>query len=329
MYVKLFSQILNSSIWLEEGDTRLVWITLLAAMDEEGFAQFAAPGNLANTARVSLEACTSALEILEGPDPNSSDPDNEGRRIERVPGGYLILNAAKYRALGSRENKKVQTRVRVAKWKKAQREAKAKAKATIRGNAGVTQGNARLPSGNAEVRPGNSKVRHAEADTDTEEDYMAKSVGKGESEGGREDTAIAASSAGEEDKTRPLASKQANAAKRPQICDEVFLAGLKANAAYEGLEIERELGKASAWCVANNRVCTRRFFVNWINRAERPLTLNQEANGNGRLIKGDTARRETTRERRRRETIEYGEALKANRIDTARQLVSGLPRGGD
>ena len=55
MYNKLFTKILDSSIWLESSPTRIVWITFLAAMDEEGFAPFVAIGNVANRARVSLE----------------------------------------------------------------------------------------------------------------------------------------------------------------------------------------------------------------------------------------------------------------------------------
>ena len=41
MYNKLFTKILDSSIWLESDGTRIVWMTLLAAMDQDGFAQFA------------------------------------------------------------------------------------------------------------------------------------------------------------------------------------------------------------------------------------------------------------------------------------------------
>lgn len=115
MYNKLFTKILDSSIWLETDSTRLVWLTLIAAMDEIGFAQFASPANLAYRARVSLEATEEALRVLGGADPNSSDPDHEGRRIERVPGGWMILNSAKYRELVTRAISQEKNRVRVAR----------------------------------------------------------------------------------------------------------------------------------------------------------------------------------------------------------------------
>jgi hypothetical protein len=117
MYTKLFGKILDSSIWLEPDPTRLVWITLLAAMDEDGFAHFSAIQNLADRAKVSLEATQAALETFQTPDPNSANPANEGRRIERVPGGWMILNAAYYRELFSRAVSRERTRERVARFR--------------------------------------------------------------------------------------------------------------------------------------------------------------------------------------------------------------------
>jgi hypothetical protein len=46
MYNKLFTKILDSTIWLENDATRLVWITFLAVMDEDGFVALSASGFL-------------------------------------------------------------------------------------------------------------------------------------------------------------------------------------------------------------------------------------------------------------------------------------------
>jgi hypothetical protein len=115
MYNKLFARILDSSIWLEPTSTRIVWITLLAAMDQDGFARFAALENLASRARVNTEQARKAVEALEAPDPNSSNPDHEGRRIERVPGGWMVLNAETHRAIFKRDVELEQNRIRVAR----------------------------------------------------------------------------------------------------------------------------------------------------------------------------------------------------------------------
>jgi len=118
MYNKLFTKILDSSIWLEPETTRIVWLTFIAVMDEDGFAQFASVANLAHRARVGLEACEKAVETLQSPDINSSDPDHEGRRIERVNGGWMILNSDKYRDIVTREMAKKSNRERVARFRK-------------------------------------------------------------------------------------------------------------------------------------------------------------------------------------------------------------------
>ncbi len=113
MYNKLFTKILDSSIWLESTTTRIVWLTMIAMMDEAGFVQLAAVGNVAARARVSLSAAETAIKTLEAPDAASSDQDHEGRRLERVPGGWLVLNAQKYRAMVTRVVIQAQTRERV------------------------------------------------------------------------------------------------------------------------------------------------------------------------------------------------------------------------
>jgi hypothetical protein len=113
MYNKLFSKIVTSSIWLEPTPTRMIWITFLALMDEDGFAPVASVANLAHTARIDLEDATKAVQILESPDENSGDKDNDGRRIERVPGGWMVLNAKKYRDIVTRTVAREKTRERV------------------------------------------------------------------------------------------------------------------------------------------------------------------------------------------------------------------------
>lgn len=163
MYNKLFTKILDSSVWLESDTTRLIWFTFLAAMDEDGMCAFASIRNLAHRARVAEDDAQTAVERLEAPDLDSSDPENEGRRVERVPGGWLVLNAAKYRELVTREVVKEKTRLRVA----AHREKKR----------GVTQGNAPVTHMKRTVTP-------SEAVTDTaSKTEISIRVGNGFSEG--------------------------------------------------------------------------------------------------------------------------------------------------
>ncbi len=115
MYAKLFASILDSSVWLESTSTRIVWLTLLAAKDKDGFARFASVENLARRAVVSVKEVETAIKCLESPDSRSSNPDHEGRRIERAPGGWMVLNAKLYDDMVRQEDERRATRDRVRK----------------------------------------------------------------------------------------------------------------------------------------------------------------------------------------------------------------------
>jgi hypothetical protein len=90
-------RLLNSSIWLESMEVRLLWLTVLAKADENGFVNTPSAKVLAHVANMPLEAVRVALEVLEAPDPDSRTPDNDGRRLERVQGGWVVLNHRTYR----------------------------------------------------------------------------------------------------------------------------------------------------------------------------------------------------------------------------------------
>ena len=95
-FTKLFGDIVTSSIWSEDDKTRILWVTLLAIAGPDGVARAAIPG-LATVARMSVPECEAAMLKLEGPDKYSRSQEHEGRRVQRVNGGYLILNYLKYR----------------------------------------------------------------------------------------------------------------------------------------------------------------------------------------------------------------------------------------
>jgi hypothetical protein len=98
-WTKLFNTIVTSSIWQADDATRLVWITMLATKNASGIVEASIVG-LAHIARVSLEDCKKAIKVLESPDPYSRTAEHEGRRIEKIPGGWKILNHELYREKG-------------------------------------------------------------------------------------------------------------------------------------------------------------------------------------------------------------------------------------
>jgi hypothetical protein len=103
-YTKLFSEIVTSTVWQEPDHVRLTWITLLALKERNHVANVSIPG-LAHAARITVELCEDAIVKLESPDLYSRSKEFEGRRIQRVDGGYLILNGDKYRKKMSLEDR--------------------------------------------------------------------------------------------------------------------------------------------------------------------------------------------------------------------------------
>lgn len=227
MYNKIFTKILDSSIWLEADPTRIVWITMIAAMDEDGMCHFASVENLARRAVVDVEKAKEAVRVLESADSNSCDPEHDGRRIERVPGGWLVLNAKKYKELVTRVVAREQTRQRVARYRQKQ--------------AGC----------NAPVTVSNDSV------TPSETVSVSESVS----------TDVGQTRSGSPAKPAPEPT-----AKKRFLPDADWIQSLKSNPAYAGLDVDREFGKAQAWCDVNKKSLSRKRFINWLNRSERPMT---------------------------------------------------------
>ena len=101
-FTKLVPEITESSIWNEPSDIRIVWITLLAKKDVDGYVRGDAR-TIARLANVSVEACETALTLFQQPDASSHTPANEGKRIAPAPGGWVVLNHDKYREEGMTE----------------------------------------------------------------------------------------------------------------------------------------------------------------------------------------------------------------------------------
>lgn len=110
-YTKLSSSILASTIWRESNETRLVWITMLALADADGVVEASVPG-LSDLARVPLPACEEALRALQAPDPYSRTVAHDGRRIEPVDGGWLLLNYQRFREVADKDARREYLRVK-------------------------------------------------------------------------------------------------------------------------------------------------------------------------------------------------------------------------
>ncbi len=154
-YTKLFQSLVTSSLWTESDRTRIVWITILAMADKHGEIQASVPG-LARLAGVPVDDCEKAIELFLSPDRHSRTPDHDGRRIEKIDGGWAILNHAKYRAMASDTDRKIQSAERVKRHRERYRALH------------VTPSNALLRTGNADVMPERDKAdTEAKAEADS------------------------------------------------------------------------------------------------------------------------------------------------------------------
>src|SRR5580765_4804640 len=114
-YSKLYSSIVHSSLWTEPDHIRILFITLLAIADWEGYV-YGSRNGLIRLANLDPDDCaqTDPFQALLDPDKDSSDllrnPENEGRRIEAVPGGFKILNFLYYRGLRHDDDRREQNR---------------------------------------------------------------------------------------------------------------------------------------------------------------------------------------------------------------------------
>jgi hypothetical protein len=91
-FALLWGKMLRSSLWVKESkETRLVWVTMLMLMDEEGRV-FSSEIGLADSAKVTPEECREALKILTSPDPDDTSKVEEGVRLRTIHGGWQIIN---------------------------------------------------------------------------------------------------------------------------------------------------------------------------------------------------------------------------------------------
>jgi hypothetical protein len=70
--------------------------------------------------------------------------------------------------------------------------------------------------------------------------------------------------------------------RKQSLTDSEYFEVLKNNPAYKGIDIDREKAKCEAWCLTNNKLFSRRRLVNWLNRIERPMTIDRPPGYDGR-----------------------------------------------
>jgi hypothetical protein len=74
--------------------------------------------------------------------------------------------------------------------------------------------------------------------------------------------------------SEPVKKPATKKPKAPKMTDEEWMASLKANPEYSGINIDAEFRRATEWINKNPpRQMSRQFFTNWLDRCEKPLTI--------------------------------------------------------
>lgn len=121
-YFKASCDLPQSSLWAEDAETCKLWITILALKDRNHIVTKNLIG-LSHASRIPIDRTREIIEKFLSPDPYSTTPDHEGRRLKELPEGYLVLNGEKYREMGWSDDKKEYERQRKRDYRKKQAEA--------------------------------------------------------------------------------------------------------------------------------------------------------------------------------------------------------------
>lgn len=98
-FTPLWEKIVESSVWEESDLVVKVFITLLAKQDRDHVVRGSAY-NIAKWANKTEIEVLEALKVLSEPDKRRLEPqEHEGRRIQKVEDGWLLLNGEKYQRL--------------------------------------------------------------------------------------------------------------------------------------------------------------------------------------------------------------------------------------
>lgn len=237
LYARVFVQILDSSL-AENWQARHVFEDMLK-LASDGVVDMTRQA-IARRTNVPLEVINEAIAVLEAPDPASRDQQDDGRRLVRIDEhrdwGWMIVNWSKYEAIRSSGDEKVKTRERVRRFRERKR-------------------NDAPPH-----TPSTSK-----ADPETESEAEAEAEAPLLKRYAPLPTVTA-------HKARP--AKAAAAAPASQI-EADWLAGVKADPAFTGINVDLELAKMNRWCKEHGKQPNRRRFINWLNRSDRPVGTTQ------------------------------------------------------
>ena len=142
-----------------------------------------------------------------------------------------------------------------------------------------------LDSDGVHLAPHNWHVRQFESDNSTERVKRFRNVSETLDETAPEQIQSRAET--EPEQSRAEASRgKPRSVRAPVLPDDEFLDGLQKNPAYSMLNVRHCYQRMMVWCQTNNKQPSRRRFINWLNREDKPMTAKP---GNGAAYVGKSS----------------------------------------
>jgi len=219
-----------------------VWGFVIASTRPPGIVEIN-PRALAPALGCSVDEINTAITYLCSPDPESRTKEHDGCRLIRE-GQFMfrVPTFDKYRNARDQDARKAYDRER----KRLERERK-------------NDGTCHSMSQNVTHSPPPSAQAEAEAEAEAKgTKTLVETVAP-----------------------EPKKPRLAEASPTAKLSDDEWLESLAKDETYHGIEVRREHGKMLRWCETHRKQPTRKRFVNWLNRAERPMAGVKAAAPNG------------------------------------------------
>ena len=230
------------------------------------------------------EVLVDKLSELTRPEPSSGSQKEEGAPLMRAPWGWQIVNYAYYRNLRPRNderrkayrrtwmrNKRQKLReLREPREPGSQREQSVNKREHSREQGVNTEPERHAVNG---CKP-NELQQPCEQAVNSHEHLREQSVNPNKSREVRLE---------EKSSSQPVKPVESHPPKRNGLVDSEWLARLKNDSAYFGINVSREFGKMANWCRVKHKLPTRARFVNWLNRIEVISTAAGEPEEEGPL----------------------------------------------
>lgn len=101
-FVKIYgSKLITSSLWDQPPEARLVFLSMLAIADQNGYVDVPNERALARVLNLPEDYLARGLEVLMASDKGSRTPRDDGRRIVRQEPGWKCVNYEAYREFRS------------------------------------------------------------------------------------------------------------------------------------------------------------------------------------------------------------------------------------